>query len=917
MSGQHRTANKAKKLSDPQAELSAFLQANPSLRPPTFTKLDETRDQIKALTSFIYEHHARINAYLDHWADTIQKRWQNKTIAQRVTVLDEAWRDAGTPMAQSCHPDIEACLDFGLAKIPPKKTRIFQMPEVNREDLSKARPLMIMMESRARNNPEAFAASDRALMHLGIKTRILNAPMLPAWTMHLSGRKSEKRYGQIERWEHTNEAEQTVNEGIGIEPGEGIDVLEKQAILLNFLVNCAKMILPDITEERVDASAEQEVSPSPYSSILHQGFNNSPLDVLIEALFRLPVSIKTINFKRLSALVCARHAEVADHLWNLRQDPGYFLSTLLEFSEHQPENLLDTQGNKHPRLHTPAYWQRVTTGAMQEGYSAPFQWMLTAQRLIQVKDLYLSQYDQLSPGKRLPSNLEKSICKLLDQTQRFLKLFTNLLALFLEPSPPLRKHYTRNAQNDIDDLRMDISRRSKRKVTLLWLLEQLQSIKAVRFYGLHNLLRYVHRIMLAEPSGKNPVSGYVARILSDMAILDEVEWNVSLMRLKKRGTPAMNNEDLNRHYAEETQRLKDLFPYLQPQPEWNSSEAPTNSFEYPVDEERTEETTNRMRLSEDNLDALWERVGGHVLKGKAGEEWLREIAPTWKDRKIKRTPEWGITDRDPSCKEFTFRTSFLPEALKNLDVSLSQFNAVINDIVGHGEPKEAEEAVNFIQTAVSLEAKALGAGKEPPKPQCSQVPENSQARQHIQAPVSPCFSQGSKKAEVILPEREPEPIPLPKASQSSTAMQPPARPNPLPKAVPNTLPNIVPTRLTARPPMAVGKKAYKVFMAIFPANSQDDNNFPQTATAASVQWSEFVNAMIKIGFTAEKFVGSAWLFTLKKEDKIVSPIMFHEPHPGRVISPRMAKFMGERLGWEFRLKRECFMRATGGDERIV
>ncbi|KAL8969865.1 MAG: hypothetical protein Q9183_001793 [Haloplaca sp. 2 TL-2023] len=912
MSTKPTKAYKAKKLSDPQAELIAILQANPSLRLPTFTKIDETRDRSKALTSLIWEHHARINVYLDHWADTIQQRWQNKTVAQRVKVLDEAWKVAGASMAQSCHPDIAACLDYGLAKIPPKNIRIFQIPEVNRDDLSKARPLMIMMESRARNHPEAFAASDRASMYLGIKTRILNAPMLPAYTMHLSGRKSEKRYGQLERWEIANEAEQTLKEGIGIEPGEGIDVLEKQATLLNFLVNCAKLILPDITQGRVDAIAEQEVSPSPKSSISHQSSNNSPLDVLIEAPFRLPVSIKTINFDRLSCLVYAKHAEAADHLWNLRQDPGYFLSTLLDFSEHQSENLLDAQGNKHPRLHTPAYWQRVTTGAMRASYTATFSWRLTAQRFIEVKDLYLSQYDQLSPGKRLPVQLEKSICKLLDRTQRLLNMFTEFLSLFVESSPPMQKHHFRSTLTDMDNPRMDIFKRSKRKVTLFWLLEQLQSIRAVRFYGLHNLLRYVHRIMLVEPSGRNPVSGYLARVLSDMAIVDEIEWNISLMRLKERGTPAVNSKALDMHSDAESQPLKDLFPQLQPQPEWNYSEAPTKAFEYPVDEERTEATTNRMRLSEENLDALWERVGGHGMKGKTGEEWFREIAPTWQDRKLKRTPAWGITDVNAGCKQITFGTAFLPAALKNLDVSLSQFNAVINNIVGHGEPKEVEEAVGFLEKAVSLEEKALGASKEPL--QCNQAPEDVQARQDIQGPVSPCCSQESKKAEVILPEREPEPIPLPQASKSSPAMHQPARLNPSPEGVPNTLPNTVTTKPTARPPMAVGKKAYKVFRTMFPANSQGDDNVPQPAMAASVQWSDFVNAMSKIGFSAEKFVGSAWLFTRKRGDEICSPVIFHEPHPGHVISGRMAKFMGERLGWQFKMKRESFVRAIGEDE---
>ncbi|KAL8871345.1 MAG: hypothetical protein Q9174_002800 [Haloplaca sp. 1 TL-2023] len=918
MSGQSRAVLKAKKISDPQADLSALHKAYPSLQPATSTTSTtyaKTRDEIKTWTSLIYSYHASLNVYLDHWADTIQKRWQNKSVVQRVKVLDEAWKDASGPMAQIYSPNLEACLRFGVAVIPQTTRMHFQMPEINHEELSKARPLMLMMESRARNNPEAFAAFDRASMRLGFQTKILNAPVLTGWAMHLSGRKSEKSYGQLEKCATFNDAEESLDEGITIEPAQGIAVLEKQAILLALLVNCAKLILPEITEERIDAIHQQKISLPTCSSTLHQGSNNGPLDALIEAPYQLPVSIKTIDFKRLGALVYAKHAEAADHLWNLRQDPGYYLDTLLEIGEHYIENLPDTQGNKHPNLHTRAFWQRVATAVAKEAYSAPLQWRLAEKHLMAVEASYLSLHDQLSPGKRLPRNLEKLISKLFDQTQTLLLVFTELFKHFLEPSPPLRKYYTRKAQDSIYSPNLVIFRRSKKQFTLLWLLEQLQSVKAVRFYGLHNLLPYIHRIMLAEPSGRKPVSGYLAKVLSHMAVVDEIERNISLMRIKKRSTSDIERTDLNKEFVEESNHAAKLVPKSQPQPQWSGAEGPAEALEYPADKERTQQTTHRMRLSEYNLDALWKPV----LKGKTDEEWFKAIAPILNERKMKRTPEWGITDGNADWKEFTFRSPSLPAALENLDASLAEFNAVIDDICSHGEPKEAEKVLKFLQTAKSLEGKRLEASKGPHHPRCSQASEDWQAKQDVQAPVPSCSAQGSKKVEVILPESDPEPIPLPETSQSSSAMQASIRPDPLPeaipKAIPNTLSNTVPTKPTVSPPIPLGKKAYKVFMTLFPANSQGGDMVAQSATAATVQWSDFVNAMVRISFTAEKLVGSAWLFTLKDDEgKSVMGIIFHEPHPGLVISARMAKYMGERLNWEFELKRESFTRATGGDE---
>ena len=55
---------------------------------------------------------------------------------------------------------------------------------------------------------------------------------------------------------------------------------------------------------------------------------------------------------------------------SLREDPGYFVDMVGDWNEDRQETLLDTDGERHPILDTPLFWQRVTGIVVTEAYSA-------------------------------------------------------------------------------------------------------------------------------------------------------------------------------------------------------------------------------------------------------------------------------------------------------------------------------------------------------------------------------------------------------------------------------------------------------------------------------------------------------------------------------------------------------------------
>jgi hypothetical protein len=93
---------------------------------------------------------------------------------------------------------------------------------------------------------------------------------------------------------------------------------------------------------------------------------------------------------------------------------------------------------------------------------------------------------------------------------------------------------------------------------------------------------------------------------------------------------------------------------------------------------------------------------------------------------------------------------------------------------------------------------------------------------------------------------------------------------------------------------AVDDRALKTFRMLFFIPST-------TNTPGEVSWTDFLQAMISVGFSATKMYGSAWQLQPSNLD-VKCSIHFHEPHPSGKIPFRVARRHGRCLqrtyGWE-------------------
>lgn len=109
-------------------------------------------------------------------------------------------------------------------------------------------------------------------------------------------------------------------------------VLEIQQHQTSFLLSCCKAVLHDFPISTLLPMENCKLGT------LDLGKCDFPsvAGLTLEAPYRVP---QKPDLDRLCVLISAKLSDVEDHLWSLREDPGYFTACLLEWKEHVGEHV--------------------------------------------------------------------------------------------------------------------------------------------------------------------------------------------------------------------------------------------------------------------------------------------------------------------------------------------------------------------------------------------------------------------------------------------------------------------------------------------------------------------------------------------------------------------------------------------------
>ncbi|KAL8822869.1 MAG: hypothetical protein Q9191_006404 [Dirinaria sp. TL-2023a] len=594
----------------------------PSLSKPEFLGRAETQKLATERANAVFTHRAAILAILDRYEETLGKRWRNKSIELRRKVLMSAY-----PTMPSHHrPDFEAIRTESPAQtiLATRFPEAFSLPSLNMEDLTKPKSLLMLLNSRGRHDPALFD------------------------------------YGQLVSWNARPGIYQMMWQGIGIQPGEGLIVLEIQRRILDFLQRCAEDL--PLHDTRIPVQPSIKTS-EPNAATIKQGLMSSSL---LEETMEAPYSVPGLDLDRLGSFLSAKRDEAEDHIWSLREDPSYFRYCIGVSSEHQEVQIAGVDGSKHPMLGTTKFWDFLLKQAVLDAYMVFASWddlYQAANQLISLRSQYASE---IQPSMPLPTEYDVALCHFSFSVDQLVEGTLTIYKRAMMASPGLRGHYASRTQNwKGNTIEVVAKANSRKKDKFRWHLEQLFMLDQVSLHGLEVLSDNAERVIL-DPGNRVDrarVSPYVASILSDLSLLGEIRRQLGLLRPGIPMTEPIRCADQLKAFIQRMElngRLKTAF---EEGIQLSAVGTPLAKFTYPLDKPLNAKTTRILQEAERNLDRFWNKVDSHIIQ-HGGTSLHTKLINIIRIREIRRTPDWKdvnseVRKLDKALEELSVKTTLL------------------------------------------------------------------------------------------------------------------------------------------------------------------------------------------------------------------------------------------------------------------
>ncbi|KAL8944455.1 MAG: hypothetical protein Q9211_000597 [Gyalolechia sp. 1 TL-2023] len=575
--------------------------ANPTLPVPVFLSFQGASHQAKQYSRDIFTAQRALVHMLDRYEETLIKRWLKKTTSQRQKILLMAF-----PSIPPTHrPDFYAFRQ-GSRGLDPRYRDYWLLPSLNLEDLSKPKNLLFFIRSRSRNPPGVFVNADANSVHVGHVAQALMPPYLSGYTMLLAGQNTQYTYGRMISWDEDAEAFDMMSSGIGLQPGEGLQVMEIQQRKMDFLQKCTELVLQDLPLR--DLGIPKQPAPADDCLAIRASEWPSLTQEIEEAPYRLQ---DALDMTRLRAFVLARRNGAEDHIWSLREDPSYFQDTVSEWSEHRQEKILTANGKSHPVLLQDVFWERVISNVVLNAYTDFVAWDIVAKEVDRLVDMRAQQPDQPITNQGTSGDCVKALVNFEYMVEQFTKGPISNWRVGMVASPPLRQHYVREPQ-DPHTTRIRVTTKNagrKKGDHLLWLLEVFLQDDQLFLCGLENVCDELEREIRSSQASRERISPYVASLVSDLSLFGELKRQIGLMTPGPKMMELVDEDEKQAEFSKKTELLGQVYKAMASTGKTSAAAAlPLKQFSYPSNKRRTQATTQTMQRAENNLDNFWIEV---------------------------------------------------------------------------------------------------------------------------------------------------------------------------------------------------------------------------------------------------------------------------------------------------------------------
>ncbi|KAJ4260462.1 hypothetical protein NW762_007202 [Fusarium torreyae] len=595
-------------------------------------KIAEIESEAKKKGKSIFENYEHLGKILERHEDTIQKRWAKKTRKQRLKILLDAWPD----MPAARRPAVDFIRGQIQRRSKPIENRdsirdLILLSYINQEDLAKPKQLLLLLNARGRHLPSSFLGVDSDDLPLAIMADAVVPVLMPGFTLVLRDVTSGDKYGNLysldgsdpKSWGSTRTGPQPFP-GSQFEPWQGVLLLELQEKLMKFLVECCHQILHEIPpEDMVSDAYPIQPEPSLRTDAETNGYESLAV-ITAEAPYRAPVHV---DFARFESLLAAKASAVADHIWAMREDPNYFVDTLMEVRDHRKEMMKDENGRPHPHAtkgNVRHLWRAVIGEFLPDDYILLEIFSDLRDQAKNLATLQRKYAPVISPKKDLPDEYLSAIRQFLNYLVTSNAMLLDKLSRLVIHSAPLREFFTMD--HEYLDGPEDIPMNRQEESLVQWVFRLLFEDPDQRaFAGLPRIYREnmamneLERLLDTDPALEKLVTPYVRAAAGDLAIIAQCAYQLQRMEpWSEKFVPSPGEQDeaeLDEFLERKMEPWLQITGAYQGQPIFDLvklGEPIPGRFTYPVQRRRNKENVDAMRRAEYNLDAFWAQADRHL-----------------------------------------------------------------------------------------------------------------------------------------------------------------------------------------------------------------------------------------------------------------------------------------------------------------
>ena len=662
----------------------------------TVVTFSEAKARAEAYVKDIFEKWNQLRHIVDRKESTGRKRWlKNKTNSTRQQILLAAWPD----MPSVHRPDCQKWFDW--CKTPSSQhISGYKWPDYNLEHLSNPKSLLLLLNCRSRHQPYIFAERDGIANHVGYKAKAIGVAGLSGYWMMLIGQETPETYGRL-IWR--SKQRQVHQESSRVctrfhDAGKGLLILETQAKILGFLLKCCHQILADIPiATLMGTSLPFQAEPDPLETDLCAWFD--PF-----ASYRAHTALDT---DRLLRLIGARRDAAIDHLWDLREDPAYFESTVAMHA------MSVTSTTAHPQR-DPLLWFSSLSDAIEHAYVTLHSWDVL--------------YQQISKLRRISQCglIDVNECMLMDEGRDSLVLkILSVLGLHLQTvlipfDQSFRSSPGISSERLLRAFKIGAESKGSRDSCGGAESDRLETLFSEFFrpskgldYGSKNLTTIIFveemkRLFDTIPSQKKRLSSHTTELLEDLALIQMTlhtfmiffRWTTGIyfQPTQEICSQIYQSDDLK-----DVRRTRSCFAHENSESLslvlWKldvaSASAPVGIPAMSNVKSMTAVDIAAIRRAEEHLDWTWKNFDDYA-ESTIGESLIQMLTRISGERRhVQRTPEWTPPERKPLSQDIPDNS--LSEDLSNLHVNTEEPSKFLREPVHtkvktRGVPLEDEVA---------------------------------------------------------------------------------------------------------------------------------------------------------------------------------------------------------------------------------